>query len=130
MSANLNVWVSDDTKFKLEELLSNNKQGYSDEFLANERIQRFRQILMRNTLSGLSGELLMLGLMVLENNMRDASGKHKVDMTEYYEKLMYDVSVCRKLLEAAVVEGEHQIDHSDIQKHMNRMFRGDVNKSE
>jgi len=128
MSANLNVWVSDDTKFKLEELLANNKQGYSDEFLANERIQRFRQILMRNTLSGLSGELLMLGLMVLENNMKDASGKHKVDMTEYYEKLMYDVSVCRKLLEQAT-EGA-SLDHSDIEKHMNRMFRGDVNKSE
>ncbi|MCK8417588.1 hypothetical protein [Erwinia amylovora] len=128
MSSNLNVWISDEAKLKLDELLSNNKNGYQDEFLSNDRITRFRQILMRTTMSGLAGELLLLGLMVLENNMKDSAGKHKVDMTEYYEKVLFDISVCRKLLEAAVEVGE--INHGDIEKQMNRIFRGSSDKYE
>ncbi len=128
MSKNISVWISDQGNAELSELLENNKKGYSDEFLTNDRIMRFRQVLMKTTMSGLGGELLLLGLMVLKNNMKDMGGKHKVDMSEYYEQLLYNVAVCRKLLEQATEGG--QIEHSDIDALMNRMFRGDSEKAE
>lgn len=128
MSTNLNVWVSDESKAKIDEILNNNKKGYSDEFLMNDRISRFRHVLMRTTMSSFCGELLMLGLMVLENNLKDTGGKHKVDMTEYYEQLFFNVALCRKLLEAATDGGD--INNEDIEKMVNRMFRGDAEKYE
>lgn len=126
MSGNLTVWVTDEIKSKVEAILKNNKEGYSDEFLASEKISRFRHVLMRNTMSGLCGELLQLGLMVLENNMKDASGKHKVDMTAYYEELFFNVVVCRNLMERATEGGD--MDKTEIHKLVNRMFRGDSEK--
>ena len=72
------------------------------------------------------GELLQLGLMVLENNMKDASGKHKVDMTAYYEELFFNVVVCRNLMERATEGGD--MDKTEIHKLVNRMFRGDSEK--
>ncbi|MCH9408629.1 hypothetical protein MNC86_21895 [Pantoea agglomerans] len=128
MSGNLTVWVSDEVKSKIEAILKTNKEGYSDEYLASEKISRFRHVLMRNTMSGLCGELLQLGLMVLENNMKDASGKHKVDMTAYYEELFFNVVVCRNLMERATEGGD--LDKSEIHKLVNRMFRGDSEKFE
>ncbi|MGC0802437.1 hypothetical protein WKH50_21100 [Pantoea agglomerans] len=128
MSGNLTVWVSDEIKSKVEAILKTNKEGYSDEYLASEKISRFRHVLMRNTMSGLCGELLQLGLMVLENNMKDASGKHKVDMTAYYEELFFNVVVCRNLMERATEGGD--LDKSEIHKLVNRMFRGDSEKFE
>jgi hypothetical protein len=126
MSTNINVWIPAELKSKLEELLKNNKNGYSDEFLANDRITRFRQVLMRNNMSGLCCELINLGLMVLENNMKDTAGKHKVDMTAYYEELFFNVVVCRNLMERATEGGD--MDKTEIHKLVNRMFRGDSDK--
>ncbi|MEN4807325.1 hypothetical protein [Pantoea agglomerans] len=128
MSGNLTVWVSDEIKTKVDAILKTNKEGYSDEYLASEKISRFRHVLMRNTMSGLCGELLQLGLMVLENNMKDASGKHKVDMTAYYEELFFNVVVCRNLMEKATEGGD--LDKTEIHKLVNRMFRGDSDKFE
>ena len=128
MSSNIGVWVPSEVKAKLDELLHNNKNGYSDEYLANDRISRFRTILTSTTMSRLSQELLMLGLMVLENNMKDASGKHKVDMTAFYEELLFNVMFSRNLLERATEAGNLDSDKDEIQKRMNRMFRGDTDK--
>lgn len=129
-STNVSVWVSGEAKAKLDDLLENNKNGYTDEFLANDRIMRFRSVLTRTTMSGLAGELLLLGLMVLENNMKDATGKHKVDMTAFYEELMFNVMYSRNLLERATESGDVDEYKEAIQKKMNRMFRGDSDKFE
>lgn len=115
--ARTSVWLNDNKRAKVEELLQKNIDGYSDEFLSNEKRERFKSVFLSTTTSSLLSELVSIGLLVIDNAMK-TDNKHKVDMSEYHELLLYTALY----IKSGFVNGEPN--HQEVQKRVDMLFRG------
>ncbi|WP_241576698.1 hypothetical protein [Rosenbergiella collisarenosi] len=111
------VWFNDTKHEKIEQLLQRNIEGYSEEFLSHEKRERFKTLFQSTTLSSLISELASIGLLVIDNSLKNED-KYKIDMSEYYELLLYSVL----FIKSGFVSGEP--DHDEVQARVNRLFRG------
>jgi len=120
--AKVNTWINDTKMQRLEEILKDNINGYPEEFIHDEKRERLKSVFLSTSMSSLVSELTNIGLLVLESSLK-SSERHKIDMSEYWEYLLYNVLYIKTALDN---DGEPDVE--GITKRLNTMFRGDVNQ--
>lgn len=116
----ISAWINDDKSIQIDELLERNIKGYKDEFIQNEKRERFKAVFLANKKSALATELINIGLLVVANAEKEGDSKHKIDMSEYYEELLHHVLFIRSGMESP----DGVVDNDAISRKMNIMFRG------
>lgn len=122
---NINVWVNDDRAIQIDELLERNIKGYSDEFIQHDKRERFKPVFLSIKKSALAAELINIGLLVIANAEKEGDGRHKIDMSEYYEDLLYNVLYIR-----SGMENDGVVNNEAIKRKLNTMFRGSSDSNE
>lgn len=118
----ISAWINDDKSIELDELLERNIKGYTDEFIQDEKRERFKSVFLSNKKSTLVSELLNIGLIVVNNASKEGDGRHKIDMSQYYEELLHHVLFIRSGMESS----DGVVDNEQITRKLNVMFRGSV----
>lgn len=116
----ISAWINDDKSIQIDELLERNIKGYKDEFIQNEKRERFKAVFLANKKSALATELINIGLLVVANAEKEGDSKHKIDMSEYYEELLHHVLFIRSGMESS----DGVVDNDAISRKINIMFRG------